>query len=232
MDFNEPPVFGANGAHGDSTKPQVGGDTMAVITISRKFGAGGTTLGARLSQRLGYRYVDDALNKEVAKKVGVSPRLVRTLEKRGTSKLMKLLDKIVSPGYIDRRHVSDTHVRLDENRYVEEVKAVIYKLYEEGNVVIIGRGSNYTLQGFEDTVHVLLLADFEHRVRFLMDTYKLTENAAEKAVKRADMVRSRFLSYFSDKEDHDDPMLYTLTLNMNRISMETAEELVYTLVAK
>jgi cytidylate kinase len=204
---------------------------MAVITISRQFGAGGTTLGARLSKRLGYRYVDDALNKEVAKKVGVSSHQVRSMEKRGTSKLMKLLDRIVSPGYIDR-HVSGRHVRLDEDRYVEEVKAVIYRIYEQGNAVIIGRGSNYTLQGCDNTVHVLLMADLEHRIRFLMEHYNLTENEAEKAVKRADMIRSRFLTYFSDKRDHDDPMLYTLTLNMNRVRMEMAEELVCKLVSE
>lgn len=79
---------------------------LAVITISRQFGAGGTTLGKRLSKRLGYRYVDDALNKEVAKKVGVSSQQVRTFEKRGTSKLMRILDRVVSPDYIDHRHVS------------------------------------------------------------------------------------------------------------------------------
>ena len=71
---------------------------MAVITISRQFGAGGTTLGARLSKRLNYRYVNDELIKEVAKNVGVSSLQVRTFEKRGTSKLRKLLDKIVSVG--------------------------------------------------------------------------------------------------------------------------------------
>jgi cytidylate kinase len=205
---------------------------MAVITISRQFGAGGTTLGERLSKRLGYRYVDDALNKEVAKKVGVSSQQVRTLEKRGTSKLMRLLDKIVSPNYIDRRHISDKHGRLDEKRYVAEVKSVIYKLYEEGNAVIIGRGSNYTLQSFDNTVHVLLVADLEQRIRFLIDNYQLTKSEAEKAVKRADMIRSRFLTYFSDEENHDDPMLYTIALNMNHVNMEKAEELICKLISE
>ena len=44
---------------------------MAVITTSRQFGVAGTALGERLSKRLGYSYVDDALNKEVTRKVGV-----------------------------------------------------------------------------------------------------------------------------------------------------------------
>jgi cytidylate kinase len=82
---------------------------MAVITISRQFGAGGTTLGARLSKRLNYRYVNDELIREVARNVGVSSRQVQSFEKRGTSKLMKLLDKIVSVGL--KRSFARSHQR-------------------------------------------------------------------------------------------------------------------------
>ena len=60
---------------------------MATITISRQFGAGGATLGERLSKTLGYRYVNDQLIMEVAKNVGVSLSRVRTIERKGTSKL-------------------------------------------------------------------------------------------------------------------------------------------------
>lgn len=198
---------------------------MTTITISRQFGAGGATLGERLSKRLGYRYVNDQLIKEVAKNVGVSSTRVRTIEKKGTSKLMKLLDKIVSSDSIDRQ-VSKKHGYIDEKRYVDEVTAIIQKLHEEGNVVIIGRGSNYALKGCDNVIHILLVADTEYRVRFLMDNYEMNRNQAEKAVKRADVIRTRFLNCFSDRESHDDPLLYDLVLNMNHVSMEEAEEIV------
>ena len=81
-------------------------------------------------------------------------------------------------------------------------------------------------------MHVLLVADLEQRIRFLIDNYQLTESEAEKAVKRADMIRSRFLTYFSDEENHDDPMLYTIALNMNHVSMEKAEELICKLISE
>jgi len=201
---------------------------MTVITISRQFGAGGTTLGGSLAKRLGYRYVDDELIRQVADKAGVSLDQVRTFEKRGTSKLMRLLDWVVSPDFIDR-HTSNRR-QLDEKRYVDEVKAVILKLYEKGDAVIIGRGGNYTLRGYPNTVHVFLVADMKHRINFLSKKYKLTKRQAETAIKRADMIRSRFLNCFSDQASHDDPNLYTMTLNMNYVSLEKAEDLIVSLI--
>ncbi|MBW1919597.1 MAG: cytidylate kinase-like family protein [Deltaproteobacteria bacterium] len=202
-------------------------DNMAVITMSRHFGAGGTTLGGRLSKRLGYRYVDDQLIKDVAKNVGVSVGEVKTFEKRGTSKLMKLLDWVVSPDFIER-HTSNRR-ELDEKRYVEEVKSIILRLYEKDNVVIIGRGGNYALRGYPNTIHVLLVADKEHRIRFLADKYHMTPAQAERAIRRADMIRERFLNCFSEETNHDDPMLYTIILNMGYVSMDKAEDLIASL---
>jgi cytidylate kinase len=201
---------------------------MAVITISRNFGAGGITLGERLANDLGYNFVNDQLIKEVADNVGVSIEQIQQFEKRGTSKLDKFLNFIVSPSFLERH--SDKHGYVHEKMYTDEIAATIIKLYEKGNAVIIGRGGNYTLQGYPGAIHILLVADMEHRVRFLTSKYKMTEGQAEKAIKRADMIRNRFLECFSPQENHDDPRLYTMVLNMNQVTMDKAIELVKALL--
>jgi len=201
---------------------------MAVITISRHFGAGGITLGERLAKELDYRFINDQLIKEVADKVGVSCEQVECFEERGTTKLDKLLNLVVSPRFLERH--ADKHGYVYEKTYVDEVKAVTIKIYEEGNAVIIGRGGNHTLQGYPGAIHVLLVADMEYRVRFLMSKYRMNEGQAEKAIKRADMIRERFLDCFSPQENHDDPKLYTIVLNMNRITMDKAAEIIKSLL--
>jgi CMP/dCMP kinase len=205
-----------------------GGHTrMATITISRHFGAGGATLGSRLAKRLGYRYVDDELIKEVARKTGVAESQVRTFEKSGTSKLMKLLDWVVSPEFIER-HTSEKTL-LTEERYVEEIKTILGGLHQKGNVVIVGRGANYALKGYPKTMHVFLVADMDHRVRFLCEKYHMTKSEAERAVKRSDMIRTRFLNCFSPEGNHDEPLLYTIILNMNDVTMDRAEDILVSL---
>ena len=77
--------------------------------------------------------------KEVAAKANVSSEQVRTIEARGTSKLMKFIDKVVSTSYVERL-ISDKYGFVDDKIYVDIVRNIIQELYEEGNVVIIGRG--------------------------------------------------------------------------------------------
>ncbi len=201
---------------------------MATITISRRFGAGGATLGARIAKRLGYRYLNDELVKEVAQQVGASVKDVASIEKRRKpSRLMSFLEKVVKVDIIERKR---KYKPVDVKEYVEGIKEVILKQYEQGNCVIIGRGSHYILQNKPDAIHILLVASKRFRIKFLMDNYGLREDQAERAVERADLIRSDFLYYFSQRENHDDPILYTLCLNMDRLSFDEAEDLVVNLV--
>ena len=200
---------------------------MATITISRHFGAGGATLGARIAKRLGYKYINDELVRELAKHIGVSIKEVSSVEKRKPSKLIKFLEKIVRTDIIERRR---KHKPIDMKEYIEGVRKVILRLYKEGNSVIIGRGGNYILQNKKDVIHILVVAGKEYRIHFLMETYGLTEEQAKRSIERADLIRSEFLYYFSNRENHDDPLIYTLCLNMDHINMNQAEDLVIELV--
>jgi len=197
---------------------------MAVLTISRQFGAGGRTLGERISKRLGYRYVEEDMIKELAIKAKVSARQIKDFEERGISKLLKFLDKIVSASYVDRL-ASDNYRYVDEKIYMDAVKTVIEDLYREGNAVIIGRGGQYILKGYENVRHILLIAGLEHRIRFMMEKYSLSEARAAEAIRRADQIRTRFLNLFAPEVSHNDPLTYDITINMERLSMAEAERI-------
>lgn len=203
---------------------------MAVITISRQIGAGGWTLGQRLARRLEYRYVDERMIKEVADKIGVTPEHVQAFEKDGKSKLNKFLDMVVSREFIGR-HITAKYGFVDERRYVDVVRAIIRELYEQGNVVIVGRGGQYILKGSPNLWRILLVDDFTNRIRFITNSYKMTETEAEDLIKGRDRIRTNFLSFFADKSYHDDPRSYDLALNMENIDMGKAEKLVLDLIA-
>lgn len=202
---------------------------MAVITISRHFGAGGWTLGARLAKRFGYRCIHEGMITEVAAKAKVSSGQIRALEEIGADKLMRFLKKLVKTSYVERL-TSDKYGFVDEKIYVDTVRNIIQELYEQGNVVIIGRGSQYILKGFANTFHLMLVGELPDRIRFVMNKYQLSESEAEKGIKKRDQTRTRFLNFFSESKSHDDPLLYDLVLNMSRISMEKAEQMVEDLI--
>ena len=204
---------------------------MAVITISRQFGAGGRSLGEMLAKKIGYRYVHEDIIKEIALKAEVSSEQVIAFEKRGTTKLMKFLDKIMSKSYIDRL-TSENYGYVDETSYVDAVNSIIQGLYEEGNVVIVGRGGQFILKDKENICNILLVADDQYRTRFLMENYYLNESGAKKAMARADEIRNRFLSFYADKEAHNNPLSYNAVFNMGRMSIEKVDNLIAQLIVE
>ena len=54
---------------------------MAVITISRQFGAGGKTLGKQAAKQLDYTFADNQIIQMVAETANVSPHWVESIEK-------------------------------------------------------------------------------------------------------------------------------------------------------
>lgn len=204
---------------------------MATITISRQFGAGGRTLGRELARRLGYRCVDEVMVRDVAKEINVSPGQVRGFEKEGGANLMKFIDKLVSTDYIGRL-ISPKYGTLDEKKYVDTVRSIIQELHKQGNVIIIGRGSQYILNDSDDAYHILLVRELEDRFRFIAEKYEMKEAEAAKVVSRADKNRVGFLKFFSESRSHDNPLFYHLALNMNRMSLDKAADLVIDLVSQ
>ena len=202
---------------------------MAVITISRFFGAGGRTLGERLAVKLGYRYVNEEMIKEVAAKAGMSPEGVHSFEKSAGSKLMRFLDKLVRLDYLDRIIQNDLGY-LNEERYVHAITEIIKEISAAGNAVVIGRGGQYILADRPDVYHIGLVADDEFRRRFVMNKYACTYETADRAISRADQERNLFLKLFSDRSHPNDPRLYHLIINTSRTGLDVAEKLILELI--
>lgn len=188
-------------------------------------------MGRRLAKWLKYRYVDDFMIREVAEKIGVSPEDIRGFEKDGATKLMKFLDKVVSKDFISRV-TSNRYKTVDEKIYVGVVTAIITELQEKGDVVIVGRGGQYILKGLDDVWRILLVAEWDTRIRTVMDTFGLSRPEAEKFVRERDRTRTNFLSFFAERECHDDPRSYDLAINMERVSMGKAEQMIIDLVSQ
>ena len=202
---------------------------MAVITISRQFGAGGWTLATRLSQRLDYRCINEDMIKDAASKLNVSSGQVHYFEKEGASKLMRFIDKLVNTNFIDR-HISERYGYVNERNYVEVIRKIITELYEKGNIIIIGRGGQFILKDYPKTRHILLVQELSSRIEFMMKYYNLSLAEAEKAIKQRDQIRNRFLGFFAETSRIDDPIHYDLVINMDRVGMDKAENLVVELV--
>ena len=197
---------------------------MAVLTISRQFGAGGITLGKMIAEKLGYTFADTEIIQEIAKEANVSPQWVESFEKEAGSKLSRVISSMVTQKWLDRV-LKDERGYLDEQIYLDYLVLIIAKMADENDVVIIGRGSQYILNDHPDAFHILLVDEFENRVKFLVDRYQFSQKKATSIVNNEDKRRLNLYRKIH-KKDYDNPGLYHLVLNMNRIDLTMAEHLV------
>lgn len=202
---------------------------MAVISISRQFGAGGKTLGDRVAKRLGCHFIDRGIITKVAKEANVSIDWVVAVERETSGRLMQILSRVVSGDFI-QRHLADKKHDFDEKKYIIFLKKVITDVAKEGNVVILGRGGQFILPDEPGIFKILLVAPEEWRINFLIKRYNITRQEAEMLVNREERKRLAFLAKL-DPRPPDDPIHYHMCLDTSRVGLDLAEELVVKLVS-
>lgn len=202
---------------------------MAVITVSRQFGAGGITVGEIVAQKLGYRFYDNEIIQMLAKEAKVSTHWVEDLEKEAGGAMQKFISQIVPKSMVERI-LDDKRGYIDEEIYVDLLHLIIKKIADDGNAVIIGRGGQYILAGQPDVYHILLVADKLDRIKFIEEKYDLRPKQAVQTVNFDDKRRVNLYRKFG-KEDYDHPIHYQLVINTSKISREKAADLVCKLVS-
>jgi len=201
---------------------------MAVITISRQFGAGGITLGKMVAEKFGYTFADTEIINMVAEMANVSTSFVETVEKEAGGKFSKFISRMVSKPLVERI-LKDERGYIDEKIYLDYLVLIIAQMADDGEVVILGRGSQYILNDHPDAYHILLIDTFENRARFMQKNYDLSLSRATQVVKNEDKRRLNLYKKLG-KTDYDNAELYHLVLNMNRIHLDQALELVTNLI--
>jgi cytidylate kinase len=184
---------------------------MAIITISHEMGAGGPEIGMALARRLGYRYVDQELISEAARRYGLLEEKLAHLDES-------------KPSLFER---FDTETR----RYITVIQTALLEFAEDDRVVLMGRGGQWLLRGIPHVLRVRVMAPFDLRVKRV--TRKMAEQMGEAAqsrsvaemVRKDDVEKSGRMRYLYER-DLGDPTLYDLVVNTEKLSTEAAAELI------
>jgi cytidylate kinase len=202
---------------------------MAVITISRQFGAGGKTLGKRVAETLGYTFADEDIIQMIAEKAKVSPGWVESVEKEAGGRLSRIVNRMVSKPLVDKV-LKDERGYIDEQIYIDYLVILINQMAEEDNVVFLDRGSQYILNDLPEAYHILMINTLENRIQFMMDHYDMSAKRAAQVVKNEERRRINLYRKIG-KQDYDQPELYHLVINMARIDLDGAADLIIRMVS-
>jgi len=175
---------------------------MAIITISRGTWSGGRTLARCLGAGLGYRLVSrEELVQEAAQRYGVDEaRLHEGLEK--------------GPRFWDR-------FRVDRRIYVSVAQAALCRLVACDNVVYHGHAGHLLLRGVGQILRVRIIMPMSQRIPLAVEEHGLSEGAAEGFIRKRDEERASWTRFLYGIE-WGDPVLYDLTLNLERFTIDDA----------
>lgn len=201
---------------------------MAVITISRHFGAGGRTLGEMVSKKLDYKFLDDAVIQELSKRIRVTKESIADMENIAGGLFSKIVSTMLSRSYMERLAGEKTGY-IDEVIYVEKLKEVITDLARQDNVVLLGRGSQFILAEHENAYHFLLVADMAQRIKFMQRRYNLSDAKAYQDVIGGEKRRKNVYAKMGCT-NYNDPEAYHMVLNTSRLNLEQSMNQIISLV--
>ena len=200
---------------------------MAVISISRQVGAGGHEVAELVSKKLGYRFFDRELMRRLGIEGGITKGEVvdLTAERHHTGgasgeRMFGVMQ--ANPLAYGAYEASGTGA---EDRSAEMVSKIMLFAYEQGNVVVDGRGSQGVLRDKPGVLHVRLVAPVEQRIEYLKKRDNIGTDEARKRVKEADAAQVDYIRrYFG--ADINDPTLYHLIINTGKITQAAAVDLI------
>ena len=199
------------------------------ICISRSTGAEGEAVGRAVAQRLGFRYVDDEVVEEAAKRAGVDRALVADAEHRKPL-VIRILALIAeqSPETLALLPASGTDSLPSEDDLRALIVDVLRSLADAGSVVIVAHAASFALAK-RDVLRVLVTASTETRTERVAKAKAIDSRAAARTVKRDDDERADYLKRFY-QVDRELPTHFDLVINTDVLTPEKAADVVLSAV--
>jgi cytidylate kinase len=205
---------------------------MAVVTITRQFGAGGSRVAQLVAQALGWTVIDNEFVEEVARRAGLPAEEVAARQERAPSLMERLVRTLASgspetyvPAAAGEEPTEDRIVRLNEH--------VIAEAAVHGRAVLVGHGAQFVLARArqEDALHAYVVAPREARVRTIMERLSVGEAEAARTVDATDAGRDRYVQRWYGRR-RQDPANYHLVLNTGWLGYDGAADLVVAAVRR
>jgi len=182
---------------------------IQVVTVEREYGSGGADYAHHLAERLGWKLIDTCVIEEVARKAGVSPKLVKRFDER-VDPWYHRFGKAIWLGSLERLP-GDPDV-FDAERMLEFMRSYFQEQAAQGGCVVVGRGAACVLSKAPGAFHVFVYASLPRRIRWIEEHFPEHREDAEEEILATDSRRSEYIRRYYQRE-WDDRRLYHLMLN-------------------
>jgi cytidylate kinase len=190
------------------------------VTISRMTGSGGYSIASKLADYLQARAPADCpwtvFDRNLMEKVlddhHLSKRTAEFVPENHKSMLCDTVEEFLG------LHPSTWTL-------VQQISETILHLAEMGNVILVGRGANVVTGKLSNVLRVRLAGSLEKRTERVQRVYSLDQRQALELIRKQDEGRRRYLKDHFGKEIND-PLLYDLIINTDRLGYDEAARLI------
>jgi len=201
---------------------------MPIVTISREFGAGGSSVAGIVAAEIGAEVVDKKLIEEVAARLSLRPSDVEAESERPRTLLERLVRSFsaLEPGMGAGWSPPYPDPLFDPRREITHLtESVIKEVASSGNVVIVGRGAGFVLKDHPGVFRVFLRAPEAIKVKTLIERLGLGEAETRRKMHETDANRAAYIKqlYGHDWCDLDQ---YDLMINTGRTGYQAAAEMI------
>lgn len=166
---------------------------MAIVTISRMYGSGGSEIAERVAMALGWELLDNEVVDAVAQRLGADRAEVAAREERVPSLVERLARAMALSSQDWLAPVSDAPMPPSDDRLVEMTRRVVEEAIARGPAVVVGRGAQSMLAAREDALHVFCYAPRSALIKRTMEREDIAEPQAAKLVEESNRQREEWV---------------------------------------
>lgn len=197
--------------------------TGCIISLGRKYGAGGREIGQLLADKLGIRYLDKELLRMVSEQSGIGESFFHVADERPGDNLLYRIVKNMTPK--DGKPTVGSGLFNDENlfRFQSEVLRQVADTGE--SCIVVGRCADYILRDYPHLVTIFIHADQESRIARIIRRTAYKETEAQKVMKRIDKERRDYYHYYTGRT-WGEMSQYDLCLDSGKLGAGKCAELI------
>lgn len=193
-----------------------------VLTIAREYGSGGSDIGRKVAELMGWECIDKQIIERVAAMGKVEPAWAAKADEHAIQWWERLMKSFRTGG--PESYVGEgTEYGVDRDTVEEFTANVVQEAAKIGNCVIIGRSAQCVLRHHPHVLRMLVYAPLKEKL-VRMKLRHPHERDLPALMRRKDSERLHYARYYYDC-DSADPRLYHLTLN-STLGVDTSARLV------
>jgi Cytidylate kinase len=199
---------------------------LAILTVSRLYGSGGSEVAAIVAKALGWSLFDNAVVDAVAARLGLSAAEVQAREERVPSLVERLTSAMAMGSQEWMSPIADAKRPTDE-QLIDVTRHIIEEAIARGPLVVVGRGTQEMLAEREDTLHVFCYAPRKALIARTMKREGISVEEAARLVDETNKQRDQWVRLHWER-DRRAIELYDLSVNTERMGIQGSAELIVT----